>query len=295
MPQQLERRVQDNNVFWMITTRSLLPSRWASWGDMRPPSRELAAVLHAHVRFNECKDSSRWFTQTCAVLPMSDSINVRLPRTRVISKESWMNRPTHVVRRQHETKMPKIFKSSRPWRCNIKTKGQDLNSNENRYLHESWQVPEILVEVPSYGYNIWHKNQFNKLVGFKVVAPKKKASNMISTRKKIKTKPSSTQSRYLLAKGEKRKFKEQGVPTLSMPMTEGLVALYTEELLLDQFEFLNDHWQFVLQENKPKRQSTSPRSIFWLHRKHLALNRYQHICRYWEWEPKIDEELTSVS
>ena len=113
--------------------------------------------------------------------------------------------------------------------------------------------------------------------------------------KKIKTKPSSTQSRYLLAKGEKRKFKEQGVPTLSMPMTEGLVALYTEELLLDQFEFLNDHWQFVLQENKPKRQSTSPRSIFWLHRKHLALNRYQHICRYWEWEPKIDEELTSVS
>ena len=31
---------------------------------------------------------------------------------------------------------------------------------------------------------------------------------------------------------------------------EGLVALYAKELLLDQFEFLNDHRQLVLQKNK---------------------------------------------
>jgi hypothetical protein len=33
-------RAQVNNVF-RILTRSLLPSRWASWGDMRPSSRDL--------------------------------------------------------------------------------------------------------------------------------------------------------------------------------------------------------------------------------------------------------------
>jgi hypothetical protein len=33
-------RAQGNNVF-RITTRHLLPSRWASWGDMRPSSRDL--------------------------------------------------------------------------------------------------------------------------------------------------------------------------------------------------------------------------------------------------------------
>lgn len=124
------------------------------------PSRNPDVCCATHVRLNQCKASKN-------------------PR----DIEGELNESTNACRSQTTWDQDaKIFKSSRPWRCNIKTKGQDLNSNENRYLHESWQVPEILVEVPSYGYNIWHKNQFNKLVDFKVVAPKKNASNMISTR-----------------------------------------------------------------------------------------------------------------
>ena len=89
---------------------------------------------------------------------------------------------------------------------------------------------------------------------------------------------------------------QQGVQTLAV--TEGLVALYAEELLLDQFEFLNDYQQLVLQENKKSEDEhvqdanqTSPKSACRPHRKYLGLNRYQN--RYWEWEPpEIDEGLT---
>ena len=36
----------------------------------------------------------------------------------------------------------------------------------------------------------------------------------------------------------------------SSPKSKGLAALWAIELSLDLFEFLNDHWQLVLQENK---------------------------------------------
>ena len=97
-----------------ISTRRLLPSRWASWGDMRPPSRDeetccVALVLKEsssfsklpivhipsrntdvccaiHVRLNQCKDSSSfqepaWYRK----LPM---------------KAEWTDLCIHVVRRQ---------------------------------------------------------------------------------------------------------------------------------------------------------------------------------------------------
>jgi hypothetical protein len=65
--------------------------------------------------------------------------------------------------------------------------------------------------------------------------------------RKPKSKPSSTH-KVVFFLGEEKTEEQQGVQTLAV--TEGLVALYAEELLLDQFEFLNDYRQLVLQENK---------------------------------------------
>ena len=115
-------RAQGNNVFWR-TTRSLFPSRWASWGDMRPSSREYSA---AHVRFNERKDSSKFFkasncahtpyqdTQTCVELPMLDSTNVRIQESSMISHESWMNRLMHFVVRRQKSKRVRVWETRMP-------------------------------------------------------------------------------------------------------------------------------------------------------------------------------------
>jgi hypothetical protein len=40
-----QRALKQQEVFYL--------SRWTSWGDMRPPSRDVLCA--AHVRFNECK------------------------------------------------------------------------------------------------------------------------------------------------------------------------------------------------------------------------------------------------
>ena len=60
--------------------------------------------------------------------------------------------------------------------------------------------------------------------------------------RKSESRPSSTQF-FFWAKGNRR-------ARSSNSGDEGPVALYAKELLLDQFEFLNDHRQLVLQENK---------------------------------------------
>ena len=102
------------------TTRKLLPSRWASWGDTRLPSRDVLCCSCPIERITNVKIPQLFKasncanpqeTQTCTVLPMlrlnqcKDSSSFQDPAWQ-ISYESWMNRPT---RRQHsntQTKMP---------------------------------------------------------------------------------------------------------------------------------------------------------------------------------------------
>lgn len=158
--------------------RSSLLSRWASWSDMRPLQETYCA---AHVRFNESKDSSftkRPFAPTnpqglkklrrvlCypyLTQPMWGFF--KLPRTRVKSKtfhERWMNWPMHV---RSQTTVQRMRPRCQDFQVFLKAL-QDRNLKKIKllikkwYIHEKWWVPEILVVVPSYGYNIWHENKF---------------------------------------------------------------------------------------------------------------------------------------
>ena len=58
---------------------------------------------------------------------------------------------------------------------------------------------------------------------------------------KSKSEPGSTQSCYLFYRKGKANPKNKVFKIQALPVTEGLVALYAKDLLLDQFEFLNDH------------------------------------------------------
>ena len=106
-----------------ISTRRLLPSRWAGWGDMRPPSRDeetccVALVLKESSSFSKPPIVHTYpqETRTCAVLFMFDSTNVRILQAskslRDIENFPWkLNEQTYASTSfadNSETKMPRF-------------------------------------------------------------------------------------------------------------------------------------------------------------------------------------------
>ena len=220
---------QGNNVFWR-TTRSLFPSRWASWGGMRPSSREYSA---AHVRFNERKDSSKFFkasncahtpyqdTQTC-VAPMLDSTNVRIlqaPKNlawcrKLSMKAEWMHCCSQTkVQTRPSLRAPRChWRDFQFWMCKtIMTKTCKVEVRLKIDIYT--KIDKFLVVVPK----LWLQYMTWELLLYSLKQ---------RYRRDRKSKSKSKLNTFFFAK--------KGGGGVSNTGDEGIVILYAKEFLLDE-------------------------------------------------------------
>ena len=166
-----------------------------------------------------------------------------------------------------KTKLSRIsnFKSTRPYQ--VKKKMQDWI--ENWYVHEKWWVPKYF----DCGSELCYKYLTWELL-LVIIGSLDWSKRYLSTRQEKKH------------QNLKTKLESKGKKQIRIQTQMDLCALYAKKFL---FEFLNDHRNLVLQENKESEDKRvnesnqhSPKWTFRPHEKQLGLKKmYRNMYLQW--------------
>ena len=158
-PQDVERKAKRV----LNTNKKVLPSRWASWGAKRPPSRDVMCFCRIQRMWKFFKASipptymypSRKLKEHRLVLCYSlfNSTNVRISSSfrelvwyRKLPNENWMNRPMHVADNSPIQTTPITQRKSQDfqfWKTDIKNINATLKL---KILIYTWNIDKSLIK-----------------------------------------------------------------------------------------------------------------------------------------------------